>query len=142
MQDYHRYEGENYVLDQQVVRAALKSYRNVIASDSPSAALLSPSSNYLRLLLNPSDTPPSVTGSSWSDPAVLVLLLEWRAALVVQDLVHQQTNPDATSNQRVSKAATEAFVAVQVGQMIQELQFSERENRVVANLYRLVGNLL
>jgi acyl-CoA oxidase len=71
---------------------------------------------------------------------VLVLLLEWRAALVVQDLVHHEANPDASATQRVSKAATEAFVAVQVGQMIQELQFSDKEKCVVADLYRLVSN--
>ena len=128
------------MLDQQVVRAAVKSYRNAFAASSRSAVLLPPSSRYLRLLLDSSGTPPSVTDSSWSDPAVLVLLLEWRAALVVLDLVHHEANPDASATQRVSKAATEAFVAVQVGQMIQELQFSDKEKSVVADLYRLVSN--
>ncbi|KAG6812804.1 hypothetical protein H0H93_013675, partial [Arthromyces matolae] len=47
------YEGDNFVLDQQVVRAALKSYNALISSPDPSQASkhLSPSSAYLRLLM-------------------------------------------------------------------------------------------
>jgi len=137
-----RYEGDNYVLDGQVVRAALKSYEKLLSAKDPSASLLSPSSYYLRLLLEKSVKSLSLTDASWKDPAVALLLLEWRAALVVQDLVRNQNKLDATANQRVSKAVSEAFVAAQVVQMIQELDLSAKDRQVVVELYRLVSEVI
>jgi len=136
---FNRYEGDNFVLDEQVVRAALKSYQNLQSARDPSASLLSPSSYYLRLLLKGSGGLPSHADSSWKDPAFAVLLLEWRAALIIQERARNQSSPDASSNQRVSKAVTEAYVATQVAQMIQNLELLDKEKRVVADLYHLVS---
>jgi len=131
------YEGDNYVLDEQVVRAALKSYKNFFSAREPSISLLSPSSYYLRLLLKGSDQPPSVTDLSWKDTAFAALMLEWRAALIVQELARNLSNPDASAKQRVSKAVTEAFVATQVTQMVRELELADKDRGVVVDLYRL-----
>ncbi|EFI26847.1 acyl-CoA oxidase [Coprinopsis cinerea okayama7 len=112
------YEGDNFALDQQVVRAALKSLKGLSSSTN-----LSPSSYYLRLLIPPVSVPNfKLTPDQWLDPANPVLLLEWRAALVVQEMARNLKEPDASVNQRVSKAVTEAFVARQVGDMINEAQ--------------------
>ncbi|KAG6917134.1 hypothetical protein DXG01_003724 [Tephrocybe rancida] len=112
------YEGDNFVLDQQVVRAALKAHNALFASPSPTtpAPSLSPSSAYLRLLS--SHTRPAAPASSWLDPRTSIVLLEWRAALLVQEHARTVTQLDASVYQRVAKAVTEAFVAVQVGAMI------------------------
>jgi len=53
-----------------------------------------------------------------------ILLLELRAALIVQDHAKNLATGDidASVNQRVSKAVTEAFIAVQVGGLIKGLE--------------------
>ena len=68
-----------------------------------------------------------------------ILLLEWRAAVLVRE--HSQTvaEPDATVNQRVSKAVTEAFVAAQVGEIITSLSLSASSAHTVRTLYMLVS---
>lgn len=136
----YSYEGDNFVLDQQVVRAALKSFRSLFSSQSPSASTLSPFSYYLRLLLEPSSQPPDLSESSWKDPATSILLLEWRAAFLVR--AHSQTadEPDASVNQRVSKAVTEAFVASQVDKTIASLSLPARSAQPVHALYLLVSH--
>ncbi|KAH7928004.1 acyl-CoA oxidase [Leucogyrophana mollusca] len=132
------YEGDNFVLDGQVVRAALKSYRSLLSSKEPSASLLSPSTMYLRLLLNGPRGPPLVSSPSWSESAVVITMLEQRAALMVQEYARTIEEPDASVNQRLSKAVTEAFVAAQVGHMIDELKtLPAMERRVISDLYRL-----
>lgn len=82
---------------------------------------------------------PSLTNAWWKDPTSAVLLFEWRAALVVQDLALNQSRPDASANQRVSKAVVEAYVAVQVVQMIQEQELTGKDQSIVGDLYRLVS---
>ncbi|KAF8147662.1 peroxisomal oxidase [Crassisporium funariophilum] len=132
------YEGDNFVLDGQVVRAALKSYRNLFSSKPPSVSSLSPSSYYLRLLVN---APPDLSVPSdqdWRDPAASIHLLELRAALLVQEHAQNVDTPDASINQRVSKAVTEAFVAVQVGEMIKSLESMQaKERAIVTRVYLL-----
>ncbi|KAF5376636.1 hypothetical protein D9615_007859 [Tricholomella constricta] len=131
------YEGDNFVLDQQVVRAALKSYKALFSlSPTPSASSLSPSSNYLRLLLPPSQ-PPQVTDSAWHDPAFAITLLEWRAAILVREHARTFADPDASVNQRVAKAVTEAFIAVQVGEIMKNLTLPAPTGDVVRSLYTL-----
>lgn len=127
------------MLDQQVVRAALKSYSNLMSAKSPSTDMLSPSSYYLRLLLPSSKPTVQLTNGLWKDYSVAISLLEQRAALMVQDLAGHSKSADANVNQRVSKAVTEAFVAAQVGLMIQALPLGDTDNRVIRDLYRLVG---
>lgn len=140
------YEGDNFVLDQQVVRAALKVLKTLLSSGAkPDASKLSPSSYYLRLLV-PSSSPakpefaPSV--EEWlGSPSIAVLLLEWRAALVVQELARNAKDLDASVFQRASKAVTEAFVARQVGDMIDGLKgklSSGKTGEVLTKLFTLV----
>ncbi|KAF9074329.1 acyl-CoA oxidase [Rhodocollybia butyracea] len=146
------FEGENFVLDQQVVRAALKAFRNLFGLDgrslpSPSTIQgLPPSTFYLRLLASPSNEPPILkdsdnSNSSWNDPETLIVLLEWRAALLVHEMAQTAQDPDSTIYQRVSKGVTEAFVARRVGDMISVLKASSELRRndinVVSQLYIL-----
>lgn len=134
-----RYEGDNFVLDQQVVRAALKSF-----SKANSEATLSPSSAYLRLLLKSSPAsfaPIPIKDVQWSDPAMSILLLEWRAALLVKEVSTGGIEVDASCNQRVSRAVAEAFVARQVGDLMKDLDglLEGKEKQVVIRLYHLVS---
>ncbi|KAJ7748084.1 peroxisomal oxidase [Mycena metata] len=133
------YEGENFVLDGQVLRAALKAFRGLFTSTSPPTDPLSPTSQYLRLLLDKNLVPPDLDSTSWSHPATAILLLEWRAALLVHDSVQTLSEPDATLTQRVSRAVTEAFVAARVGEMIDGLKsaLKQREAEVVGKVYLL-----
>ncbi|KAJ7437267.1 peroxisomal oxidase [Mycena galericulata] len=134
------YEGENFVLDQQVLRAALKAFRGLFSTTSkPTADSLSPSSYYLRLLLDSQLLPPELGPTSWTTPTAAILLLEWRAALIVHEIAQTVAAPDATATQRVSRAVTEAFVAARVGEMIEVLGtvLKPREAEVVRKLYIL-----
>ena len=140
----NRYEGDNFVLDQQVVRSALKSLNSLKSSPSPSSENLLDSSRYLRLLLNPqpASTPDSDSPSSWTNPGKAILLLEWRAAVIVREhaLNVKKGELDGTMNQRVSKAVTEAFVAAQIGEAIHNLPDGS-ESEVLRSLYLLVSLL-
>ncbi|KAG1733523.1 acyl-CoA dehydrogenase/oxidase C-terminal [Suillus lakei] len=133
------FEGDNFVLDGQVVRAATKLCKAVLSSTSAVAKLPLPSA-YLRLLSTAGEVPPQVTGSTWHDVHSVVLLLEWRAALMVKNFTQTQASGDvdASVNQRLAKAVTEAFVAAQVGEMINNLTILPSEDaKVVGCLYRL-----
>lgn len=133
------FEGDNFVLDGQVVRAAAKLCKAVLSSTSSVAELPLPSA-YLRLLFTTSEAPPQVTASTWHDVHSIVLLLEWRAALMVKNFTQTpaDVDVDASVNQRLAKAVTEAFVAAQVGEMISNLATLPSEDaKVVGCLYRL-----
>lgn len=133
------FEGDNFVLDGQVVRAATKLCKAVLSSTSAVANLPLPSA-YLRLLSTTSEAPPQVTASTWHDVRSVVILLEWRAALMVKNFTQTQASGDvdANVNQRLARAITEAFVAAQVGEMINNLtNLPSEEARVVGCLYRL-----
>lgn len=137
------YEGDNFVLDQQVVRSVLKSYRNLFSSSPPSLSSLSPFSNHLRLLLTPPALNVSLTVQDFNDLKTSITLLELRAALMVQDHA-KNSDIDANVNQRLSKAVTEAFVAVQVGEMIKglgDVGVKGNDASVVEKVYLLVGHL-
>lgn len=128
------------MLDLQVVRAALKSYANLLKSKDTSN--LSPSTSYLRLLVTANNTPPVPSDNAWQDPTTAILLLEWRAALLVRELAQNVQEPDASSPQRVAKAVTEAFVGARVGEIInglpEALNGRERDVKVLGRLYLLV----
>jgi len=129
------YEGDNFVLDGQVVRSALKSY-NLLAStpDRP----LGSHSNYLRLLSGSQWSRPVISTTMWRDHTAIIHLLEWRAALAVQSAAQNLAHPDAGINHRLSKAITEAFVATQVGDMVSDLnQLSQNEASALGDLYLL-----
>jgi acyl-CoA oxidase len=129
------YEGDNFVLDGQVVRAALKSYGLLTSTPDRPLGL---HSNYLRL--NGSQlSRPVISTAMWQDHAAIIHLLEWRAALAVQSAAQNLDHPDAGINRRLSKAITEAFVATQVGDMVSNLnQLSQNEASALGNLYLLV----
>ena len=136
----YRYEGDNFVLDQQVVRAALKSYRSLFSSKPPAVASLTPSSAYLRHLVNPPTIPTSFSDKDLRDPATSILLLELRAALIMHEYAQNALETDASANQRVSKAVTESFVAAQVGGMINSLSsLSAKDRVVVSKVFLLVS---
>ena len=133
-------------MDQQVVRSALKSYHKLFSSSPPSLLSLSPSSNYLRLLLTPPEINVSLSIQDFADPKISILLLELRAALIVQDHAKNLATGDIDASviQRVSKAVTEAFVAVQVAEMIKGLEdvgIKGNDASVVTKVYLLVGRL-
>jgi acyl-CoA oxidase len=133
-----RFEGDNFVLDQQVVRAGLKSYKNFISSPTAVITDLSPSTYYLRLLRQDL---PSVKSLVWIDQyETTVELLEWRAALLVRERFVYLNEPDASMDQRVYKAVSEAFVANQVSKMIKDLNESmpKKERKILCDVYMLV----
>jgi len=133
------YEGDNFVLDQQVVRAALKSYANLLKLKDTS--ILSASNTYLRLLVDSSAVPSMPSVDAWQDPTTAIVLLELRAALLVRELARSIDNPDASASQRVGRAVTEAFVAARVGEVIKGLpaafEGKERNIKVLGRLYLL-----
>ncbi|KAH8114987.1 acyl-CoA dehydrogenase/oxidase C-terminal [Phellopilus nigrolimitatus] len=135
------YEGDNFVLDQQVVRAALKVYQDIVSCKAPSSIALSPFSAYLRLLKTKEYViPQNFTGSEiWSDWRTPIHVLEWRAARAVKSRALAQAigEVDASADQRVSRAVTEAYVAAQVGEMISTLPFTGSSASIVKSLLRL-----
>ncbi|KAJ3840767.1 peroxisomal oxidase [Lentinula raphanica] len=146
------YEGENFVLDQQAVRAALKAFHGLFGSEgktrpsSETVAKLTASSYYLRFLCSPRNEPPILkdtdnSDSSWNKPETLILLLEWRAALLVHEIAQAAHDPDLTIYQRVSKGSTEAFVGRRVGEMINGLRtnlgLKANDVAVLSRLYLL-----
>ncbi|TKA50277.1 hypothetical protein B0A53_06349 [Rhodotorula sp. CCFEE 5036] len=81
------YEGDNFILNLQVARSALKAFTNLVTAKAPREALsrLTPSSAYLATLAPPPTLPlqlPS-TLESWKDHSLLQRLLSLRAALTV-----------------------------------------------------------
>jgi len=143
-QHSYSYEGDNFVLDQQVVRAAVKSHNNML--ESRDASTLSPSTMYLRLLLGNATGPSLPPDTSWQDPATAIHLLEWRAALLVREYAQNIDELDAFAGQRVAKAVTEAFVAARVGDTIKSLpnEIAGRQDdiRHLEKLYLLVRSFL
>lgn len=127
-------------MDQQVVRAALKSYHNITSTkdSSESHSMLSPSNAYLRLLLSAS-TPQPNNDAAWTNPKTSIDLLEWRAALMVKSRAESVDRLDASVDQRVSKAVSEAFVAAQVDDMIANLPLAGGTARIVINIFKLVS---
>ena len=136
----YRYEGDNYVLDIQVIRAALKAHRRFTTTKGATVKNLTPTTHYLRFLLPDA---PAVTASSsvnWSDASTLINLLEFRAAKIVDARARGgEASVDASSDQRVSRAVTDAFVAVEIGKMIRKLPLEGYDRVVLEKLLRLVS---
>ncbi|VDC07677.1 unnamed protein product [Peniophora sp. CBMAI 1063] len=130
------FEGDNFVLDHQVVRAAVKAYTYARThTNSP----LPPSSAYLRLLKT---APPTFTKDrDWADPRRMAMLLEMRAARVVEARASGGEDADDPGvAARVSNAVAAAFVGAQVVGMIDALGASgldASEQTAIANLYVL-----
>ncbi|KAI0659517.1 peroxisomal oxidase [Cubamyces menziesii] len=132
------FEGDNFVLDQQVVRAALKAYDALVVRKTRSISGLTPSTAYLRSL---AEVTPSLSAASrgWTDPHTAIVLLERRAAAMVQDRAKHASEPDASSDHRVARAVTDAFVGAQVGEINRDLERSVggHEASVLKNVYLL-----
>ncbi|KAF8591665.1 acyl-CoA oxidase [Ramaria rubella] len=115
------FEGDNYVLTQQVVRAALKTLQAMTSSPDPTkfAKSLPPSTYCLRLLLEPIST--SVLTWSVSEA---IHLLELRGAHMVQEHASRfkAGTLDGGAEWRVARAVTEAFVAQRIEETIVQLE--------------------
>ncbi|KAI8996281.1 acyl-CoA oxidase [Trametes punicea] len=133
------YEGDNFVLDQQVVRAALKAYDALVVHRTRSVSDLTPSTSYLHTLVQGSQASPVSPSESWDDPKTSISILEKRAAAMVEERAKQRSDPDAGSDHRVAGAVTDAFVAVRVGEIIQDMErtVGGREAFVLKKLYLL-----
>ncbi|KAL1739044.1 hypothetical protein HDZ31DRAFT_69351 [Schizophyllum fasciatum] len=124
------FEGDNYVLDQQVVRAALKAYRAL----NPGASDLPPSSAYLQRLASGERPPQGLKLALQdldrlvTDSTPLVELLERRAALVVREIAQEGERLGGVGGvldkgahaPKVARAVTDAFVAARVAQMARD----------------------
>lgn len=126
------------MLDQQVVRATLKSYKEVLSRKSFDNFELSPFSSYLRLLQSGTESSSIDVRSieMWYDRKTLILVLEWRAALLVE--ARANSSSEIYSDQRVSKAVSDAFVASQIGEMISNLSLQRSDQLIISNLLTLV----
>ena len=131
------YEGDNFVLDGQVVRAALKAFARVTAAGSGEVEL-GPSDAYLRRL---AEGPTEAKAKEWANPQTAIEVLERRAACMVRERATHAADPDASSDQRVARAVTDAFVAAQVGEIIRGLEGSVggKGVAVLRKLYTLVS---
>lgn len=134
-------EGDNFVLDKQVVRAAVKNFRKVTSSlhDGATQSLsFSGSTAYLRLLIT--DEKLSLTPQMWQDTHACVLLLEHRAVASVKLYSQNENDSDPNADQRLSRAVTEAFIAEQLENFIHTLNkhLSGREATALRDLLQLV----
>ena len=139
------YEGDNFVLDGQVVRAALNAFARVSATPvKGEESELAPNEAYLRYLRADASagTPESaLTPDRWGNPRRIVEVLERRAACMVRERARHAQDPDASMDQRVARAVTDAFVAAQVGATIHALG-GGKEAAVLRKLYTLVSTTL
>ncbi|BGP19965.1 hypothetical protein JCM10213v2_008096 [Rhodosporidiobolus nylandii] len=130
------YEGDNYLLNLQVARAALKSYQ---AFSRSSSAPLTPFSAFLRSqsLATPLSLPSSP--ACWSSPALLLNLLDLRAALLTRRLALLLESGRAWEHLswecvELSRAVSESWLARKMaeavkegGEFAKEIGASERE---------------
>lgn len=133
---YGRFEGDNFVLDQQVVRAALKALEASRNKSAVTDHIPSPFNAYLLRLQTR-----GIEHPTWSNWRTSVALLELRAAKMVEDrfMAEKSGNVDASFNQRISRAVTEAYVAAQIGEMIETLPFGGYSAVTMESLQRLVS---
>ena len=140
------YEGDNFVLDGQVVRAALKAFARVSATPvKGEESELAPNEAYLRWVAAArgpgSDAEHGPAPDRWGNPRRIIEVLERRAACMVRERAKHAQDPDASMDQRVARAVTDAFVAAQVGEIIHSLG-GGKEAAVLRKLYTLVSTTL
>ncbi|GAA6043197.1 hypothetical protein JCM8097_000317 [Rhodosporidiobolus ruineniae] len=125
------YEGDNFILNLQVARAALKSLRTFLSAPSPSAALsaLTPSSSYLSALPSLSSLPLPLsdlptTEEGWRSLPLLRRLFALRAAASVANLGARLEKDGKKFSELswecvgVSEAVVEAFLAERLGEKV------------------------
>ena len=128
------------------MRAALKACERVQKAGSATLEQTpSPFNAYLRHIRSPSnEVQTSISSINWSDWRTPISLLELRAARIVEDRLeaHKQGEVDASADQRVSRAVTEAYVAAQIGEMIETVPLKEPSAGIVRSLLRLVSYII
>ncbi|GAA6011611.1 hypothetical protein JCM10207_002678 [Rhodosporidiobolus poonsookiae] len=119
------YEGDNYILNLQVARAALKSFQAFMTNSSQ--ATLTPSTSYLSSLSPFPTLPltPPTSAPAWASLPLLTRLLSLRAALSVARLAAlvQSGKPFSELSWEcagVSEAVVEAFLAERLGEALVE----------------------
>ena len=136
------YEGDNYVLDGQVVRAAVKAYNSVVKNGSTKGGFGVPfTAQYLTRLETTRHFP--LQDCDWMDPMVGLEVLEWRAALMVQSFADSMAKEvlDSGGEHRLSFAVTDAFIVRKVTDIMSELpeKMAIKDGRqVVSDLLHLV----
>lgn len=120
------------------MRSSLKAYRTLFSTIPASVSSLTPFSAHLRYLVDPSGPEFLHSRYDWRIPGDSIRLLELRAALIVRNYAHESNILDTTVNQRIAGAVTEAFVARQVGNMIQDLSKLGSDGQTIKKLYLLV----
>ncbi|THH33351.1 hypothetical protein EUX98_g807 [Antrodiella citrinella] len=140
------YEGDNFVLDQQVSRAAVKAFQAFASVSTPSTNStppLTPSNFYLRTLSSSNhdgtSLPSRHTLIDSASPKTLVDVLEKRAACVVRQHVATLHDSDASIEQRVARAVMDAFVARQALEILEgaESALGPEEVAALTNLLTL-----
>lgn len=131
-----RYEGDNFVLDGQVARLAVKAYR---LEPWTSARALGTFFGFIHLLKD-TVSRPSVDMTMWEDPEAVIHLLEWRAALMLRDFVQTMDELDSSATQRLARAITDAFISVKIRDFVSGLrELPPGECNAVRGLYHLVS---
>ena len=105
------YDGANFVLDGQAVPAALEGFARF--KDDQEAELLL-NKRYLRRLAKGSI---KTKTEDWR-PEVVIEVLERRAKCMVRERAKRATDSDTSSDHRIARAVTDAFVIAQVGEIV------------------------
>ncbi|KAH8548711.1 acyl-CoA dehydrogenase/oxidase C-terminal [Umbelopsis sp. PMI_123] len=107
------WEGDNYVLTQQTARYLAKQFRSVAANKTKESDMNFTSAYLYDYLQNPNSKCPAAEAADFMNPEVLLNAFRFRAASMVQKLVHQLDNQGKSWNSmtveiaRVSKAHTQ-----------------------------------
>jgi acyl-CoA oxidase len=115
------YEGENLMLNLQVVRAAIKAYETAASAGHRESLQVSPSTAYLGTLNDRLGFPELTTGHDWRAIDKQNRLLALRAALCVQRLSERRTRGEQAGSeeewesgwksQEVAKTVVESYMA-------------------------------
>ncbi|KAI0341183.1 acyl-CoA oxidase [Trametopsis cervina] len=135
------FEGDNYVLDLQVVRAAVKAFRAYSSAKTPSESSPSAFTRFVRHWSTVNLSRSHLRNLDWTHIPSLVRLLEYRALCLVGGCVKNEAcgGVDPTEAARTAKAITEAYVAAEVERFASELPtyFSDGVQRVMHDLFLL-----
>lgn len=140
------YEGDNFILNLQVARAALKTLKSL--RSSPAKTTLSPSSAYLASITVPFE-PLASTPQSWLSHPLLIQIISLRAALQVQRLERllaagKQFSELSHECVAVSKGIVEAFLVSRMLVALDEVDgllskgVSPAEKGVIENVIHFV----
>ncbi|KZT21336.1 acyl-CoA oxidase [Neolentinus lepideus HHB14362 ss-1] len=126
-------EGDNYILDKQVVRPAVRAFKQ-LGRDSHALPL---SAQYLQVF---GGSPLIIDATSWQNIHTVALVLQWRATRMVQDLASHSDDDsrfDSNAEQRVASAISEAIVADRVVAMEKGIGLPDKERSAVQSLLLL-----